>query len=100
MRQRLRENRKSNRNHECARILDTRISGFFIERWTLNVERWTFSPMLKSWTVGLTLVRSRSCRAVALCVGGVLVIVLESSAREPIKSPPPAIQTKVVRARD
>jgi D-aminopeptidase len=56
--------------------------------------------MLKSWTVGLTSVCSFSCRAVALCVAGVLVIVLESSAREPIKSPPPAIQTKVVRARD
>ena len=29
-----------------------------------------------------------------------LVIVLDSSAREPIKSPPPTIQSKAVRARD
>ena len=30
----------------------------------------------------------------------VFVLVLDSSAREPIKSPPPAIQAKVVRARE
>src|SRR6266700_1528244 len=30
----------------------------------------------------------------------VLLIALDSSAREPIKSPPPTTQTKIVRARD
>jgi L-aminopeptidase/D-esterase-like protein len=30
----------------------------------------------------------------------VLIIVLDSSAREPIKSPPPATQPKIIRARD
>ena len=41
-------------------------------------------------------------RAVALCVGGVLVIVLDSSAREPQRSPPgrPTTETKQIRARD
>src|SRR5438094_9127737 len=29
-----------------------------------------------------------------------LVIVLDSFAREPIKSPPPLIQAKIIRARD
>jgi D-aminopeptidase len=46
------------------------------------------------------LVLSLACRAVALCVGGLLVIAVDSLAREPIKSPPPTIQTKIVRARD
>src|SRR5213083_2873444 len=41
-----------------------------------------------------------TCRAVALCVGGTLV--LNSSARERQKSPParPVTETKIVRARD
>lgn len=41
-------------------------------------------------------------RAVALCVGGVLVIVLDASAREPQKSPPASTTTegKQTRARD
>src|SRR5438034_3501906 len=41
-----------------------------------------------------------ACRAVALCVGGTLV--LNSSARERQKSPParPVTETKIVRARD
>ena len=46
------------------------------------------------------LVLPLACRAVALCVGGVLLVVLDSFAREPIKSPPPTIQAKIVRARD
>jgi D-aminopeptidase len=37
-------------------------------------------------------------RAVALCVG--VVLVIEAAAREPIKSPPPITQIKTIRARD
>ena len=48
------------------------------------------------------LVLPLACRAVALCVGGVLLVVIAPDffAREPIKSPPPTIQAKIVRARD
>src|SRR5712691_8172017 len=45
-----------------------------------------------------------ACRVVASCVGGVLVLllVIDSSGREPAKSPParPTTANKVVRARD
>ena len=60
-----------------------------IERWTLNVERWTF----------LVMVRRIFGRLVFLLV---LVIVLESSAREPQKHLPatPVVESKIVRARD
>ena len=60
-----------------------------IERWTLNVERWTF----------LVMVRRIFGRLVFLLV---LVIVLESSAREPQKHLPatPVVENKIVRARD
>src|SRR5438876_12090636 len=59
-----------------------------IERWTLNVERWTF----------LVMVRRIFGRLVFLLV---LVIVLESSAREPQKHLPatPGVENKIVRAR-
>jgi D-aminopeptidase len=71
---------------------DTGSIGFFpilIERWTLNVERWTF----------LVMARRISGRLVLLLV---LVIVLESSAREPQKHLPatPVVENKIVRARD
>lgn len=42
----------------------------------------------------------RSTRGWTFVLLLVLVIALDSSAREPIKSPPPTIQTKIVRARD
>src|SRR5438093_7095470 len=56
--------------------------------------------MFKSLRSSLTLLLA--CRVVALCVGGVLVIVLDASAREPQKSPPArsTITNKIVRARD
>jgi D-aminopeptidase len=66
----------------------TRIS---IERWTLNVERWTFRSMFKTPTSDLIVVFLFS-----------LLIALESSAREPIKRPPatPVVETKALRGRD
>jgi len=48
----------------------------------LDVERWTFLIMARR-----------------ILVAFLLVIALDSSAREPIKSPPPT-QSKIVRARD
>lgn len=41
-----------------------------------------------------------SQRATGFLIVLVLMLVLDSFAREPIKSPPPTIQTKAVRARD
>src|SRR5262249_10828497 len=55
---------------------------FFIERWTLDVERWTFLTMARR-----------------ILAGFLLIIALSSSAREPIKSLPPT-KAKIVRARD
>jgi D-aminopeptidase len=49
----------------------------------LDVERWTFLIMARR-----------------IFAGFLLLLALNSSAREPIKSPPPTIQTKAVRARD
>jgi D-aminopeptidase len=65
-----------------TRIWQTRIFWFLIERWTLDVERWTFLIMARR-----------------ILVAFLLVVALNSSAREPIKSPPPT-QSKIVRARD
>src|SRR6266446_2128535 len=55
---------------------------FLIERWTVDVERWTFLIMARR-----------------IFAGFLLLLTLNSFAREPIKSPPP-IQAKIVRARD
>jgi D-aminopeptidase len=59
-----------------------------IECWTLDVERWTFSMSKK---------RPLSSTFVLVLLP---LIALDSSAREPIKSPPPTIPAKIVRARD
>jgi D-aminopeptidase len=58
------------------------MSEVLIERWTLDVERWTFPIMARR-----------------IFAGFLLLLALDSFAREPIKSPP-AIQAKIVRARD
>ena len=59
-----------------------------VDGWLMTSKRF-FPPVLPP-----------ACRAVTLCVGVLLVIALDSPAREPIKSPPPTIQAKIVRARD
>src|SRR5438477_8497548 len=43
---------------------------------------------------------TRSRRGLLSIFLAVLLLALDSSAREPIKSPPPTTQTKIVRARD
>ena len=49
----------------------------------MDVERWTFLIMARR-----------------IFAGFLLLLALDSFAREPIKSPPPPIQAKIVRARD
>jgi D-aminopeptidase len=71
--------------------LDTGISGFFIERWTLDVGRSTLAAMFT---------RPKFCLGVLFLVVLPAEMALDSLAREPIKSPPSAIQPKLVRARD
>jgi D-aminopeptidase len=58
--------------------------------------------MFKASTASLSLVLVLTCRAVALCAGGLLVIVSDASAREPEKSPPTRSTSEAgqIRARD
>jgi D-aminopeptidase len=59
-----------------------------LRRW---VEHWTFAAMFT---------RRTFCLAGLFLVVLSMAIALDSAAREPIKSPPPIIQAKIVRARD
>ena len=72
--------------------IDTNTENRNLGELSLSVGRWTLS-------VGRLLVMyRRNFPGVLLPL--LLVIALDSFAREPIKSPPPTIQTKAVRARD
>jgi D-aminopeptidase len=58
--------------------------------------------MFKASTASLSFGLVLTCRAVALCAGGLLVIVSDASAREPEKSPPTRSTSEAgqIRARD
>jgi D-aminopeptidase len=58
--------------------------------------------MFRRSTPGSTFLLRPACRAVALCVAGMLLTALDSSAREPQKSLPtrPVAETRTIRARD
>jgi D-aminopeptidase len=58
--------------------------------------------MFKASTASLSFGLVFTCRAVALCAGGLLVIVSDASAREPEKSPPTRSTPEAgqIRARD